>query len=146
MLNILSTAVPCDYACVFGISNPCYGIEPGASNSVFKKHKSYILNGGPGGRVYWFYFFKLPQRAYGDKIPVYTKEDEEKILKSIEDDDITPNMKFKKVIEEKISSVLVPLQEYVFRQWHYDRIIAIGDASHKVRIDQLLLMVGADQL
>lgn len=66
---------------------------------------------------------------------MYTKEDEEKILKSIEDDDITPNMKFKKVIEEKISSVLVPLQEYVFRQWHYDRIITIGDASHKVRIN-----------
>ncbi|KAJ4214447.1 hypothetical protein NW759_010463 [Fusarium solani] len=125
------TSVPCDYGCVFGISNPCNGIEPGASNSVFKKHESYIVNGGPKGRVYWFYFFKLPQRAYGDDIPTYTKEDEARVLKRAENDDITPSLKFKDVLDNKISSVLVPLQEYVFRQWHFKRIITIGDAAHK---------------
>ncbi|KAH7142131.1 FAD-binding domain-containing protein [Dactylonectria macrodidyma] len=125
------SSVPCDYGCVFGISNPCKGIEPGASNSVFKKHESYIVNGGPEGRVYWFYFFKLAQRAYGDDIPSYSKEDEERILKQRENDNITPNLKFKELLDNKISSVLVPLQEYVFRQWYFKRIITIGDSAHK---------------
>lgn len=124
--------VPCDYGCVFGISDPCESIEAGSSNSVFRKHQSYILNGGPGGRVYWFYFFKLPQRAYGDDIPTYTEEDKERTLKERENDDITPTLKFKEVLEKRISSVLVPLQEYVFRQWHYKRIMTIGDSAHKV--------------
>jgi hypothetical protein len=126
-------AVPCDYGCVFGISNPCEGIEPGASNSVFKKHESYIINGGPEGRVYWFYFYKLAQRAYGDDIPTYTKEDEKKLLAQRENDDITPTLKFKDILNNKITSVLVPLQEYVFKQWYFKRIITIGDSAHKVR-------------
>jgi 2-polyprenyl-6-methoxyphenol hydroxylase-like FAD-dependent oxidoreductase len=99
---------------------------------VFRKHQSYILNGGPGGRVYWFYFFKLAKRAYGSNIPSYTKEDEKTVLAQRENDDITPTLKFKEVMKQRISSTLVPLQEYVFRQWYFKRIITIGDAAHKV--------------
>ncbi|KIX00081.1 uncharacterized protein Z518_10218 [Rhinocladiella mackenziei CBS 650.93] len=125
------SCVPCDYGCIFGISNPCEGIEPGASNSVFRKHEFYIVNGGPEGRVYWFYFYKLVQRAYGDDIPVYTKEDEKNLLAMRANDNITPTLKFKTLVERKISLALVPLQEYVFRQWYFKRIITIGDAAHK---------------
>jgi hypothetical protein len=124
--------VPCDYGCVFGISNPCEGIQPGASNSVFKKHESYVINGGPAGRVYWFYFYKLTQRAFGDDIPTYTKEDEDRIIKERANDNITPTLKFKTILDRRVTSVLVPLQEYVFRKWYFKRIITIGDSSHKV--------------
>ncbi|UPK90661.1 hypothetical protein LCI18_001596 [Fusarium solani-melongenae] len=124
-------SVPCDYGCIFGISDPCDGIEPGASNSIFRNHQSYIVNGGPSGRVYWFFFFKLPETAYGDEIPNYTEEDERRVLAEHENDDITPSLKFKKILDNKVTSVLVPLQEYVFKQWYYKRIITIGDSSHK---------------
>lgn len=126
------TAVPCDYGCIFGISNPCEGIEPGASNSVFRKHQSYIINGGPSGRVYWFFFFKLNQRTYGEDIPTYSTEDKERLFAEHENDDITPNLKFRGILKNMITSALVPLQEYVFRQWYYRRIMTIGDAAHKV--------------
>ncbi|GAB7352388.1 hypothetical protein MBLNU459_g2821t1 [Dothideomycetes sp. NU459] len=125
------SSVPCDTGCVFGISKPCEGIEPGASNSVFRKHDSYVVNGGPEGRVYWFYFFKLPKRVYGKDIPTYTNEDKEKLLSQRENDDITPTLKFKQLLDKRISSVLVPLQEYVFRKWYFKRIITIGDSAHK---------------
>ncbi|CAK7234707.1 hypothetical protein SBRCBS47491_009040 [Sporothrix bragantina] len=125
------SCVPVDYGCIFGISKPCPGIEPGASNSVFHKHESYIVNGGPEGRVYWFFFYKLVQRAYGDDIPVYTKEDEARVIAQHAEDYITPNLQFKDIIANRITSVLVPLQEYVFRQWHHKRIMTIGDAAHK---------------
>ncbi|KAH8703854.1 FAD-binding domain-containing protein [Talaromyces proteolyticus] len=124
------SAVPCDYGCIFGISNPC-GIEPGSSNSVFKKHQSYIVNGGPAGRVYWFYFFKLPKRVYGSDIPKYTKEEEKKLLAQRANDNITPTITFKTLLDKKISSNMLPLQEYVFKQWYYKRIITIGDSAHK---------------
>ncbi|KAJ0415944.1 hypothetical protein BJY00DRAFT_317406 [Aspergillus carlsbadensis] len=123
--------MPCDYGCVFGISSPCEGIEPGSSNSVFKKHQSYVVNGGPGGRVYWFYFFKLAQRAHGRDIPTYSKQDEQRILAERANDNITPDLKFKTLVDNKISTALVPLQEYIFRQWYFKRIMTIGDSAHK---------------
>uniref|UniRef100_A0A0B7KJ93 FAD-binding domain-containing protein n=1 Tax=Bionectria ochroleuca TaxID=29856 RepID=A0A0B7KJ93_BIOOC len=127
-------SVPCDFGCVFGISNPCQGIEPGAFNSIFRKHQSYIVIGGPKGRVYWFFFFKLPARLHGDDIPKYSEQDHDQVLKEAENNNITPSLKFRDLLNRKISSVLVPLQEYVFRQWHYKRIITIGDSAHKVNI------------
>jgi 2-polyprenyl-6-methoxyphenol hydroxylase-like FAD-dependent oxidoreductase len=66
------------------------------------------------------------------------------VLKRAENDDITPSLKFKDVLDNKISSVLVPLQEYVFRQWHFKRIITIGDAAHKVRHTALRQATCAD--
>ncbi|CAG9986543.1 unnamed protein product [Clonostachys byssicola] len=125
-------SVPCDFGCVFGISNPCPGVESGAFNSIFRKHQSYIVIGGPKGRVYWFFFFKLPTRLHGDDIPKYSEQDHDQVLKEAENNNITSSLKFKDLLNKKISSVLVPLQEYVFRQWHYKRIITIGDSAHKM--------------
>ncbi|KAJ0416307.1 hypothetical protein BJY00DRAFT_304207 [Aspergillus carlsbadensis] len=124
--------LPSDYGCVFGISTPCTSIAPGTMNPVIHKHTSYLVIGGPGGRVYWFFFFKLPQRAYGDDIPVFTKEDEKRVLAAHGDDNITPTLKFQQIIDNQISVALVPLQEYVFRKWHFNRILTIGDSAHKV--------------
>lgn len=104
---------------------------------MFKKHQSYVVNGGPAGRLYWFYFFKLAQRAYGEDIPSYTKEDERKVLAARADDNITPTLKFQKLLDRRVSSALVPLQEYVFRQWYFKRIITIGDSAHKVCVEHI---------
>lgn len=100
---------------------------------MFRKRQSYVINGGPEGRVYWFYFFKLAQPVYGHDIPTYTKDDEKRLLAQRENDNITPTLKFKEILDKKISSVLVPLEEYVFRKWYFKRIITIGDSAHKVR-------------
>jgi 2-polyprenyl-6-methoxyphenol hydroxylase-like FAD-dependent oxidoreductase len=82
--------------------------------------------------VYWFFFFKLKQRTYGEDIPTYSTEDKERLFAEHENDDITPNLKFRGILKNMITSALVPLQEYVFRQWYYRRIMTIGDAAHKV--------------
>lgn len=101
------------------------------ANSGLGKHHSYLFTGGPEGCVYWFLFFKLAQRVYGDDIPSYSKEDEKKLLAERENDNLTPTLKFKELLDKRISSVLVPLEEYVFRKWYFKRIITIGDSAHK---------------
>ena len=82
--------------------------------------------------MYWFYFFKLSKTVYGTGIPVYTKADEARIIKERENDNILPDLRFGDLIKQKISSTLTPLPEYVYKKWHYDRIITVGDAVHKV--------------
>lgn len=76
----------------------------------------------------------MEERTYGDDIPTYSKEDKERLFAERANDQITPNLKFGDLVRNKVSSALVPLQEYVFRQWYYKRIITIGDAAHKVPI------------
>ncbi|OBT77601.1 hypothetical protein VF21_04577 [Pseudogymnoascus sp. 05NY08] len=120
-----------DYGCIFGISNSCHDIEPGSKTSVFRKHHSYLINSGPDGRIYWSYFFKLAQRAYGNDIPTFTKEDKKEIIDARANDSITPTLKFRHLLNTKAYNS-VSLQEYVFRQWYFQRIITIGDAAHKI--------------
>ncbi|ATZ46386.1 hypothetical protein BCIN_01g09920 [Botrytis cinerea B05.10] len=124
-------APPCDYSCIFGISNPVPGLEPGNLHSVFREQNSYLINGGPEGRVYWFYFFKHPSTLYGSAIPRYTKADEAAVLKAHENDPITPEITFKVLQERKISSTLTALPEYVYKKWFFERIVTIGDSVHK---------------
>ncbi|TGO83660.1 hypothetical protein BPOR_0611g00010 [Botrytis porri] len=125
------SAPPCHYSCIFGISNPIPGLEPGNLHSVFREQNSYLINGGPEGRVYWFYFFKHPTPLYCNAIPRYTKADEAAVLKAHENDPITPDITFKDLQDRKISSTLTALPEYVYKKWFFERIITIGDSAHK---------------
>jgi hypothetical protein len=91
------------------------------------------VNGGPQHRVYWFYFFKLPKTAHGSEIPRFSKEDEAKLLEERADDNILPDLKFRTLFENKITTNMTSLPEHVYDKWHYDRMITIGDSAHKVR-------------
>lgn len=124
--------VPCDYSCIFGIVNPIKGFEPGNLHSIFREKTSYLVNGGPEGRVYYFFFFKHEKTLYGSDIPRYTHEEKLKIFKEHENDPLTPEITFGDLQKKEIISILTPLPEYVYKKWHYDRIICIGDSSHKV--------------
>ncbi|KAF4452829.1 hypothetical protein F53441_4383 [Fusarium austroafricanum] len=105
-------APPCDYSCIFGISEPCPGINTGDLHCVFRDSSSYLVVGGPEGRVYWFRFQQLPKRLQGSGIPRYTNSDLEKALSESADDNILPDLKFS-------------------RLWSFDRIITLGDSAHK---------------
>ncbi|KAI1024237.1 hypothetical protein LB504_005378 [Fusarium proliferatum] len=124
-------APPCENSCIFGISNPCPGINPGDLHCVFRNSSSYLVTGGPHGRVYWFRFQKLQEKVHGSAIPRYSEKDLQKALSESADDNILPNLKFSTLIDNKVSAVMTSLVEYVYKQWHFDRIITLGDSAHK---------------
>lgn len=138
--------MPCDYGCIFGISNPCEGINPGDLHSVFRKSASYLVLGGLGSRVFWFYFFNLGKRVHSPLIPRYTKEDEAKLVSERHNDPILPGLKFGDLLKKKISSTMTALPEYVFKKWHYGRMVTVGDSAHKVRLKLSALFAIADFL
>lgn len=128
----MRTAPPCENSCIFGISNPCPGINPGDLHCVFRNSSSYLVTGGPQGRVYWFRFQKLQEKVHGSAIPRYSEKDLQKALSESADNSILPNLKFSTLIDNKVSAVMTPLVESVYKQWHFDRIITLGDSAHKV--------------
>ncbi|RSM04965.1 hypothetical protein CDV31_009766 [Fusarium ambrosium] len=123
---------PCDYNCIFGISRPCHGIVPGGLHEVFRNGSSYLISGGPNGRVYWFRFEKLPQRLCGSQIGPYSKQDLEEALDRASNDPILPGLTFSTLVENQITAVLTLLPEYVYKKWHFGRAFTLGDSAHKM--------------
>ncbi|PGH10930.1 hypothetical protein AJ79_05176 [Helicocarpus griseus UAMH5409] len=124
-------AMPCDYGCIFGISNPCGNIKAGSYNGVFHHNRSYLILGALHDRVFWFHFFKLEKRTYGTDIPRFSKEDEAQQLKKVASDPVMPGFTFGDIVQNKITSNMTAVPEYTYNKWHYDRIITTGDACHK---------------
>ncbi|OHF03728.1 FAD binding domain-containing protein [Colletotrichum orchidophilum] len=123
--------LPTVYKCIFGISI-IKDWEDSTVQTNFNKHFSYLVISGPSNRVYWFLFVNMGYTHYGPELPKYTKEDEAKLVKEHQDDNIIENFTFKDLYAARISSVLTPLPEYVFKKWHFNRIMTIGDAAHKL--------------
>ncbi|KAL1625883.1 hypothetical protein SLS56_007122 [Neofusicoccum ribis] len=135
MLNkhVTTVAPPAvtEYNCIFGISKPTHGLPLQTAFNVFRKGYSFLVITGPGGRVYWFIFAKL-REAHRGEIPRYDKKDEEELVKRCWNDRIYEEVKFPEIFDNKISSVITALPEYVYKKWHFGRIITIGDAAHKL--------------
>ena len=72
------------------------------------------------------------ERATGSDIPRFTKDDEITLAKEHFSDQVTGSTTFGDVYRNRLQTALVPLEEHVFDQWHFKRIITIGDAAHKV--------------
>ncbi|KAJ4177887.1 hypothetical protein NW755_013576 [Fusarium falciforme] len=124
------STVPCHYRCMFGISRPIEALL-GGIHYVHNHNFSYLVLTGPGGRVYWFLFVKLPVPLYGNDIPRYTKDDEARLAEEHALDQVTTTVQFGHIYEARTSSALTPLHEHVFQQWHFGRIMTVGDAAHK---------------
>ncbi|OAT13499.1 hypothetical protein BDBG_17831 [Blastomyces gilchristii SLH14081] len=123
--------MPCDYGCVFGISKLPTPIPAGCFTSAPRHNNSYGILGGLHGHVYWFHFFKLQKPAYGAGIPRFTKEDELRHIEKHKSDILAPGLSFEDLIRGHIVYNMTALPEYTFQQWHYNRLITIGDAAHK---------------
>lgn len=123
--------VSCTYKCIFGISHPTKGVEQGTNHNVMGKGHSYLILTG-SGRVYWFLNVKNSQVTYGKGVPRYSVEDEQCLAEQHFGDRLNEYDSFGDVYKKKIISRLTPLHEYQWKRWHFERIMTIGDASHKV--------------
>ena len=129
-------SIPTEYCCIFGISRPSEKF-PCSTQNVQGRNNSYLVLTGPDHRIYWFLFKKLPVTAYG-KIPRYTKDQEDALVAEHASDHITDTLTFGELYALRKTSTLQALPEVVFSKWHYNRIMTIGDAAHKVSLAGLM--------
>lgn len=99
---------------------------------MYGSGSSFLLAVGKDGIAYWFHFRKLPQRYASPNIPRFTDQDAidsaEKELDSV----IAENVTFGDVWKNRKSAIQVPMEESVFKKWHYGRSVILGDSAHKV--------------
>jgi 2-polyprenyl-6-methoxyphenol hydroxylase-like FAD-dependent oxidoreductase len=126
-------SIPTEYCCIFGISRPSEKFPKCSTQNVQGRNYSYLVLTGPDHRIYWFLFKKLPVTAYG-KIPRYTKDQEDALVAEHASNRITDTLTFGELYALRKTSTLQALPEVVFSKWHYNRIMTIGDAAHKVSL------------
>lgn len=116
---------------MFGISKrpPTFALQ--SQDVTFQNGYSYMIVSAPDDRVYWFMFVTVPT-TYGKDIPRYTKEDEAEYVKQFFDDKLTETVTFGDMYKSRLVTALVSLEEHVFKNWHFQRILTIGDSAQKV--------------
>jgi len=118
---------------LFGIAKPTKAFSGGRFSPGYYRDRSFLTVQGPESRVYWFLFENLPETVYyADKIPRYSKADEKEFAEKHWNDVILDDVTLGDLYSNSLFTNMTPLHEHVFDKWHFERIITIGDAAHKV--------------
>ncbi|KAH1304729.1 hypothetical protein KXW98_001578 [Aspergillus fumigatus] len=126
------SAMAVEYACIFGISSSVPKLQPGEQVASFNNGRSYLTFPGKNGRVFWFLLLKLDRKYSYSNAPRFSSTDAEKRAERFADDHIWAGVNFRDLWKSKEVFSFVNLEEYLFQQWHWERIVCIGDSMHKM--------------
>lgn len=123
-----------EYKCLFGMSKPVAGMEPGSTDDTWGKDVSTVTSIGPGGTIYWFLFERMPRIYQAGEMPRFTTED---AVKFAQDHRKVPirsggEITFGLLWDRREVATLLPLEESAFTRWSVGRIICMGDSIHKM--------------
>ncbi|KIA75510.1 hypothetical protein HK57_00009 [Aspergillus ustus] len=128
-------AMTAEYQCLFGISTPIAGIEPGMSDDTLARDVSAVVASGKDGRIFWFLFRRMPRVYQTPEIPRFTTADAVSFAQHYFNFPIRNEPKtvtFKDLWEHRETVTMAPLEEAHFAHWTAGRIVCLGDSAHKM--------------
>ncbi|GFF55251.1 zeaxanthin epoxidase, chloroplastic [Aspergillus udagawae] len=129
---IASTDMTIEYACVYGISSPNASLTPGQQITCLNDGWSILSVIGKKGRTFWFLFLKLGQRYTYGAAPRFSARDASFYCDRLRDEPYWGNVRFGDLWDRREAFNMAPLEEMLFSQWHWGRIVCIGDSMHKI--------------
>lgn len=132
MLILPFSAIASTYKCMFGIAQRPDDIPKDKTYKAFFEGRSYLCPMGPDNKAYFFAFFKNPETKFHHDIPRYTEDESKELAALYANDHIFDGYTFGDIYERRMSSVLVPIEEFVLEKCSYKRAVLIGDSYHKV--------------
>ncbi|GIC91334.1 FAD-dependent monooxygenase pyr5 [Aspergillus udagawae] len=121
-----------EYACVYGISSPNASLTPGQQITCLNDGWSILSVIGKKGRTFWFLFLKLGQRYTYGAAPRFSARDASFYCDRLRDEPYWGNVRFGDLWDRREAFNMAPLEEMLFSQWHWGRIVCIGDSMHKI--------------
>lgn len=83
-------------------------------------------------QTFFFVFIKLPKAVrWPDRIR-YTVEEAETEAAKYVDLPVADGIRFGQLWKQRIRGHLYCLEEGIFKLWHHNRIVLVGDSAHKV--------------
>lgn len=76
--------------------------------------------------------FKLKKKHRAPNIPRFTEQEGIEMCESLADSPVWGDIKFGDVWKQRTTFTCVPLEEHMFKKWHHQRIICVGDSVSKV--------------
>ncbi|KAF2810454.1 FAD/NAD(P)-binding domain-containing protein [Mytilinidion resinicola] len=119
------------YKCLFGTCTPPARSVSGEMTQTHNDRFSFLTLTQPT-RVYFFVFIKLPKARRWPDRPKYNSHDAELEASKYMACRINEKLTFGDLWSNKLWFYLTPLEEGVFKQWHWGRIALVGDSAHKM--------------
>ncbi|KFG86078.1 putative FAD-dependent monooxygenase [Metarhizium anisopliae] len=121
-----------EFACVFGLCKAVPGEGRWEHIIRYNKDFCFLFFPASGTDVFFNVIYKLKQKYKYPNIPRFTQDDAIKVCESVGDFPVWKDIKFRDVWKQRTTFALVPLEEHMFRNWHYRRIVCIGDSVSKM--------------
>ncbi|KAF7515157.1 hypothetical protein G7054_g14724 [Neopestalotiopsis clavispora] len=116
------------YRCLYGNTGHVPGVEVGPEWDLHSSGIAMQLFGGKD--MCWFLFYdKLPQTTKTRQR--YTDDEMESLAKKVADVYVTDKVQFKDVWDARKWVMLADLPEGIIKDWHWKRIVLVGDAANK---------------
>ena len=77
-------------------------------------------------------FPETAREMQGTHIPRFTEQDAIDSAENVLDAFVTDTVTFGELWRNRKTAIKVPMEETVFKKWHYGRTVIIGDSAHKV--------------
>ncbi|KAH7393459.1 hypothetical protein BKA64DRAFT_577828 [Cadophora sp. MPI-SDFR-AT-0126] len=127
-------SISAEYTCIFGLGKQPKGsvLTVGDSHRTYGKDHSTLSFVGRDNVLYWFLFSKLDKRYHGNDMPRFSTNDMEEGAKPFRDMPMAPGVTFGQVWENRTFANMACLEESQNENWVADRMVCIGDATHKM--------------
>lgn len=121
-----------EYGCVFGVCKAPPGQDRWEHIIRYNQDFCFLFFPATGTDIFFNVIFKFKRKYRYPNIPRFSKADAVKICESVVDFPVWNNIKFGDLWEQRLKFALVPLEEHMFKNWHYRRIVCLGDSVSKV--------------
>ncbi|KAJ6118338.1 FAD binding monooxygenase [Penicillium samsonianum] len=126
------TGMTVSYACIFGISSEVPELKIGHLHLSVHNGKSFIIAPGIHGRQSWFVVLKLDNTYPYSSAPRFSPKDAASLCEQLTEMYVWGNIQFAQLWQRQEIYSMAPLEENIFRTWHFGRIVCIGDSMHKM--------------
>ncbi|KAJ5519071.1 Monooxygenase FAD-binding [Penicillium expansum] len=125
-------ALTVEYACLFGISQAIPGLQSGDHVNRYGDKFCIITFHGKADRVFWFIIHKLDQVYTYPDAPRYSPADATELCGKLRHVKIVDDVTVGDLWETKEVASMTALEEGLFENWHFKRIVLLGDSIHKM--------------
>ncbi|KAL4960975.1 FAD-dependent oxidoreductase [Aspergillus stella-maris] len=121
-----------EFGCVFGVCKAPAG--QGQWEHIIRYNRGFCFLFFPVAErlILFNVIFKLKRKSYYPDIPRFSEAEAIQVCESVVDFPVWNNVKFGDLWERTMRVVLVPLEEHLYKMWHYRRIVCVGDSVSKM--------------
>ncbi|KAL4957974.1 hypothetical protein BDW69DRAFT_155076 [Aspergillus filifer] len=121
-----------EFGCVFGVCKAPPGQDRWEHIVRYNQDFCFLFFPATGTDIFFNVIYRLKRKSHYPNIPRFSEAEAIQVCESVADFPVWNGVKFGDLWAQRTRVVLVPLEEYMYKDWHYRRIVCIGDSVSKM--------------